>query len=340
MYFKSKELKEFRKNNGLLIDVRSPGEYYKGNMPNSINIPLFDNEERSSVGKKYKNNGNYKALLLGLSIIENKLDNLIEELVNKILIYKEANKTEQINIYCSRGGMRSKSIAWLINKLGFEAVILEGGYKSYRRWVLKTFESKIKLIVIGGKTGTGKTRVLNLLNKSSFQVIDLEFLANHRGSTFGALGMKGQPTNEEFENLIAEQLHTFNRNENIYVEAESANIGKCRVPYDFFKQMQKAERIEIIRSLNNRIEELVNTYSRYPQNDLKEAVLRIKKRLGPQRTKLALDSIDKKQWENVCKAVLEYYDKCYEFELEKIDDKRKIDLTDKKDLEVIKLIVR
>ena len=340
MYFKSKELKEFRKTKGLLIDVRSPDEYYKGNMPNSINIPLFDNEERSYVGKKYKNEGNYKALISGLSIIEGKLDYLIKELSNIALKNNKENNTKEINVYCSRGGMRSKSISWLLNKLGFNSFFLNGGYKCYRKWVLKTFETDKKLIVIGGKTGTGKTKILNLLNNNSFQIIDLENLANHRGSTFGALGMMRQPTNEQFENLIAEKLNKFDKNENIYIEAESANIGKCRVPYELFKQMKKSKRIEVVRSLRNRIDELVETYSRYSQNDLKEAVIRIRKRLGPQRTKLALDSIDKEQWENVCKAVLEYYDKCYEFELDKLDDVRKIDLTDKKDIEIINFIVK
>ena len=126
--------------------------------------------------------------------------------------------------------------------------------------------------------------------------------------------MKKQPSNEQFENLIAEKLKNLRKNKKIFVEAESANIGKCKIPHEFFNKMKKAERIEIIKSESNRLEELIKTYSIFDEQDLIDAVMRIKKRLGPQRTKIAIDSIKNKDWESVCKSVLEYYDKCYEYE--------------------------
>ena len=319
MYSKREELKNFRKLKGLLIDVRSPGEYYKGNMTNSINIPLFDNEERSIVGTVYKNYGREKAVIKGLEFLAEKIENIIENIFEAINIYKSKKYNSKLiqpilKIYCARGGMRSQTISWLLEKYNLKSVTLKDGYKSYRKWILDSFNEDWEIVIIGGKTGTGKTKLLKLLDKNNYQIIDLEDLACHRGSTFGGLGMKKQPSNEQFENMIAEKLKGFIKSKKIIVEAESANIGQCKIPHEFFYKMKKAKRIEIIKSESNRLEELIKTYSIYHEKDLEDAVLRIKKRLGPQRTKIAIDSIKNKDWESVCKSVLEYYDKCYEHE--------------------------
>jgi len=285
MYFKRKELEKFRSFKGPLIDVRSPGEYYKGHMPNSINIPLFDNDERSIIGTIYKKEGRKKAVIEGLKLFEKKIELLLDNLFMNIDSYENIsennNKELFIRIYCSRGGMRSQSIAWLLEKFKLNLVTLNGGYKIYRRWVLDSFSKKLNIVVIGGKTGTGKTRLLSLLEKYKYQTIDLEGFACHRGSTFGGLGMKEQPSNEQFENIIAEKLNTFNCSNNIFVEAESANIGKCKIPHELFNQMKNSRRIEIVRSESNRLDELIGTYSVFKKEELQESVLRIKKRLGP-----------------------------------------------------------
>ncbi len=333
MYFKRKELEKFSSFKGPLIDVRSPGEYYKGHMPNSINIPLFDDEERSMIGTIYKKEGRKKAVIEGLKFFEKKMELILDNLFMSIDSYKTIpNKNNQffIRIYCSRGGMRSQSIAWLLDKYQLNPITLKGGYKIYRRWVLDSFSKKLNIVVIGGKTGTGKTRLLSLLEKYKYQTIDLEGFACHRGSTFGGLGMKEQPSNEQFENKIAEKLYSFKNPNNIFVEAESANIGKCKIPHEFFNQMKNSRRIEIIRSESNRLDELIDTYSVYRKEELQESVLRIKKRLGPQRTKIALESIDNERWDLVCKSVLDYYDKCYEYEKVGKTNIEILDLTDKK----------
>ena len=152
MYFKRKELEKFRSFKGPLIYVRSPGEYYKGHMPNSINIPLFDNNERSIIGTIYKNEGRKKAVLEGLKFFEKKLDFLLDNLFIVIDSYKNISKNNNkkllIRIYCSRGGMRSQSIAWLLEKFKLNVVTLNGGYKIYRRWVLDSFLKKLNIVVI------------------------------------------------------------------------------------------------------------------------------------------------------------------------------------------------
>ena len=345
MNFKSNDLKEFRKSKGLLIDVRSPEEYYKGHMPNSISIPIFNNEERSIIGKKYKYSGRENAVREGFKIIENKIDKIINKF---ILIKKEfhistidktANDT-YIKIYCARGGMRSQSMLWLLEKFHYPCITLNGGYKTYRNWVLNIFKDRQKIIVIGGKTGTRKTKILEKLKALGYQILDFENLANHRGSSFGGLGMKEQPTNEQYENLIAEDLNKFNKKKIIFVEAESPNIGKNRIPHELYKQMKNSKRIEIIRNEKIRIKELINTYSKYKKNDLKESVLKITKRLGPQRTKSAINSIDNEDWENVCKSVLDYYDRCYEHELKDKKDVNVLDMNLRTDYEIINEIIK
>ena len=345
MNFESNNLKEFRRTSGLLIDVRSPDEYYKGHMPNSINIPLFNNDERSIIGKKYKVSGRNLAIREGFKIIEKKLDYLLEDIFlakdKYINSNNENNNIKQvIKLYCARGGMRSQSICWLLERFSFSCLILDGGYKSYRNWVLKMFKDKLKIIVIGGKTGTRKTKLLTKLKILNYQILDFESLANHRGSSFGGLGMPNQPKNEQYENLIAENLGDFNKDNIIFVEAESPNIGKNRIPHELYKQMMNAQRIEIIRDERIRINELINTYSLFSKNDLKDSVLRITRRLGPQRTKSALDFIEKEDWEGVCKSVLEYYDKCYEYDLKNKKNVKTLNMNIKNDDEIIVEIIK
>ena len=345
MNFKSNDLKEFRKSKGLLIDVRSPEEYYKGHMPNSISIPIFNNEERSIIGKKYKYSGRENAVREGFKIIENKIDKIINTfiLIKKEFQISTIDKTSNdtcIKIYCARGGMRSQSMLWLLEKFHYPCITLNGGYKTYRNWVLNIFKDRQKIIVIGGKTGTRKTKILEKLRALGYQILDFENLANHRGSSFGGLGMKEQPTNEQYENLIAEDLNKFNKKKIIFVEAESANIGKNRIPHELYKQMKNSKRIEIIRNEKIRIKELINTYSKYKKNDLKESVLKITKRLGPQRTKSAINSIDNEDWENVCKSVLDYYDRCYEHELKDKKDVNVLDMNLRTDYEIINEIIK
>ena len=333
MNSRKEELKKFRKFNGPLIDVRSPGEYYKGHMPYSINIPLFDNEERSIIGTLYKNYGREKAVIQGLEFIAIKIENIVNKLFEAVNDYKLTSNNSKLDdltlkIYCARGGMRSQSIYWLLEKYNCRSVTLNNGYKSYRKWTLDSFNKDWEIVVMGGKTGTGKTKILKFLSENNYQVVDLEGLACHRGSTFGGLGMMAQPSNEQFENMIAEKLNAFKISKKIFVEAESSNIGRCKIPHEFFSKMKTAERIEIKKSEANRLEELIKTYSIYEEKDLIEAVLRIKKRLGPQRTNNAVESIKNKDWESVCKSVLEYYDKCYEHEKIGKNNIKTLDMTD------------
>ena len=318
---------DFRNLTSPIIDVRSPSEYSKGHWPGAINIPLFTNSEREIIGKSYKKESRLKAIFNGLKITMPKTTKFLEIIMQATSKQEKGNKS--LRIYCWRGGMRSNAFAWLARTIGIKTYLLKGGYKNYRKWVLNQFESDLPIRLIGGKTGTGKTDLLNYINDKKIFVIDLEGIANHRGSSFGSLGMKRQPSTQQFENILAESLDKFHASNaiEIWLEAESSNLGKCRIPNSLYKKMKKAPIIEIIKTKNERIENLVNVYSQNSQTELKEAVNRISKRLGPQRTKEALVAIETKDWSEACKAMLDYYDKCYEYELDKIKNINTIDLS-------------
>ena len=318
---------DFRNLTSPIIDVRSPSEFYQGHWPGAVNIPLFSDSERETIGKSYKKESRLKAILQGLKVTIPNAKNLLEIILQ--ITTKKEGKNKSLRIYCWRGGMRSSAFAWLARTIGIRTYLLKGGYKNYRKWVLNQFEADLPIRLLGGKTGTRKTDLLNYINEENIHVIDLEGIANHRGSSFGSLGMKEQPSTQQFENIIAESLYNFHKNNatEIWLEAESSNLGKCRIPNSLYKKMKKAPILEIIKDKKERVKNLVNIYSQNSQTELKDAVNRISKRLGPQRTKEALTAIERKEWSQACESMLDYYDKCYEYELKKSNNINSINLS-------------
>ena len=294
---------------GPVVDVRSPQEFAQGHIPGAHNLPLFSDEERAQVGTCYKQAGRRAAVQLGLELVGPKLASLALSLSE--LIDGEA----PLRLHCWRGGMRSGSVAWLAATLDLPVVLLEGGYKAYRRWVLATFEQPWPLLVLGGRTGTGKTDLLLALQEQGAAVVDLEGLAHHRGSSFGGLGLPEQPSTEHYENRLAMALNALQGRRPIWLEAESAQVGRCRIPNGLWRQMGEAPAVEILRPLPERVEQLVAVYGSQGQAPLREATERIARRLGPQRTAAALEAIDRSDWAGACLQMLDYYDRCYDHEL-------------------------
>ncbi len=326
-------IENFRLLKGPLIDVRSPNEFSNGHIPGAINLPLFSNDERKEIGITYKRVSRIKAIQLGLKYTGPKMHFLSKSLIKIQKEWEESYGKEfpspKIRLYCWRGGMRSSSIAWLASLIDLKPHLLEGGYKSYRRWVLKQFDKPLPLKLLGGKTGTGKTEILIAMASQNAATIDLEGLAKHRGSSYGGLGQDNQPTNEHFENLLSEKIDNLLKNQpkEIWLEAESRLLGKCRIPNGTFNQMKDAPLVEIKRSQKERLDQLIKIYSPYGKEALKEATQRISKRLGPQRTKIALEAIDNAEWETACLEILNYYDRCYEYELSKLPSHNCIDIS-------------
>ena len=288
-----------------IVDVRSPGEFKQGHIPDAFNIPLFSNEERAEVGTVYKKQSKEDAIKLGYKYVNPKLNSFISE-------SKNIASTNVIAVHCWRGGMRSEAFANHLNDSGFEKIfVIEKGYKAFRNLVLSFFEQKFKLKILGGYTGSGKTDVLKKLLERGEQVIDLEGLANHKGSAFGAIGEKEQPTTEHFENNLFFKMNKLNLNKYLWLEDESLNIGKVVIPRALFVQMRNQMVYFIDIPVVERAKYLVNTYGLFEKKKLEESILKITKRLGYEKAQLAINALNNDDLQAVAEITLKYYDKAY-----------------------------
>jgi tRNA 2-selenouridine synthase len=302
----------FLGSGGALLDVRTPAEFRQGHIPGAANLPLFSNGERAEVGTLYKQQGRQAAVLKGLALLGPRMEALAAELV----AWSERSAGAPLRLHCWRGGMRSGSVAWLAEQLELPVLLLQGGYKSYRRWVLELFERPWPVRLLGGRTGSGKTELLLALQGLGAAVVDLEGLAHHRGSSFGGLGLPEQPSSEHYENELAAALALLAGAEQIWLEAESAMVGRCRIPAGLWRQMKAAPVLAVERPLEQRVAHLVAIYGAQDPLALAEATQRIAKRLGPQRTALALEAIEQGDWATACRQMLDYYDRCYDHDLD------------------------
>jgi tRNA 2-selenouridine synthase len=293
-----------------VIDVRSPAEYLAGHIPGAVNIPLFDDIERAIVGTKYKKEGRVPAILEGLRLTGPSMSQKLE------LALKVA-RDQRLLVHCWRGGMRSEAMAWLFSQGDIQAEVLDGGYKAYRNYILESLSEKRKMIVLGGMTGSSKTHILRFLRDKGEQVLDLEGLANHKGSAFGSLGQPPQPTTEQFVNNLFNEWKKLNSKALFWVEDESRNIGTVFIPDVLYGNMQDTRAIILLMDVKTRLPRLMEEYSAYPAEALKASILKITKRLGGDNTKDAIEAVEAG---NIAKAIeisLYYYDKAYMYGLSK-----------------------
>lgn len=311
-----------------VVDTRSEGEYEHAHIPGAKNLPLLNNDERAKVGTCYKQKGREEAVLLGFDLVGHKFGDYIRKA-------KELSKNptqpspqgralsdgnsplvgelEGVVIYCWRGGLRSNTMAWLLEKAGMNVYVLEGGYKTFRHWVLEEFNKPLDVLVLGGKTGSGKTYILNEIKKQGEQFIDLEEIAHHRGSSFGALGQPAQTSTEQFENLLALELLNIDRTKTLWLENESSKIGTVKIPDSIFYKMRSAQVVEIEVPLEKRVQNIINDYAAFPKEKLVEATKRIERKLGNKAMNEALNFLEEKDYFNWIKILLNYYDKAYNF---------------------------
>lgn len=293
-----------------VVDVRSPGEFDHAHIPGAYSLPLFNNLERADIGTLYKNSGKEIAVEKGLEYVGPKMKILVAEA-------KKLAKEKEIIVHCWRGGMRSGSMAWLLETAGLKVYLIKGGYKSYRQWIQKQFKRQIPILVIGGKTGSGKTEIIQELKAQGYQTLDLEGMANHRGSSFGHIGLPIQPSTEEFENTLGEELFRLDFSKPIFVEDESRSIGRVYQPNDFYNQLREAKVLFLDIPVEARIPHLVKVYGSYSKEELGKSIDKIKKRLGGQWHQAAHEALEQGDLEEVVRIVLNYYDKAYLFGLSK-----------------------
>lgn len=288
----------------VLVDVRTPAEYAHGHIPGALNVPLFSNEERVLVGTTYKQVGREEAILLGFDLAGPKWSGFIQQCL-------KLAPDKKVAVHCWRGGMRSGAMAWALDLYGFEVYQVRGGYKEYRRWARRQFERPYQLKVLGGMTGSGKTRLLQHMHTQGQQIIDLEELAQHQGSSYGTMNRMVQPTQEQFENDLAWQLKDKDTLSNLWLEDECQMIGRRCIPLELWQQMRIAMLIDIQVPVAQRIASLVKEYGCLDKDFLIESTQRIGKRLGPEQTKHAVAAIREDRMAEFISIVLVYYDKTY-----------------------------
>ena len=317
---------ELLRANTPLIDLRSPIEFAKGTFPQSVNLPILNNDERAKIGKTYKHQGNAAAVKLGHRLVSG------DQKENRVSDWKEfIEKNPSTWMYCMRGGQRSGIAQDWLEDIGINVSIIEGGYKALRRTSLKILDSvnedDKRWIILGGRTGTGKTVILNQIASS----IDLEHHAEHRGSAFGGF-FSPQPTPIDFENRLATD-YLRHENQTLFMEDESRTIGKVAIPNAWFHRMQNSEMIFIKISLEERVQNIIDDYILTPLGDgisktdllfsLRSSLMKIQKRLGGDnfreiRNKMDQAFLDSKNYgqEAWIKQLLNvYYDPLYDYQI-------------------------
>jgi tRNA 2-selenouridine synthase len=297
---------------GTLIDVRTPAEWEKGHIPSAKNLPLFTNEERVIVGTIYKLQGRQPAILKGLELVGPRMKEIVDEAIS-------LSTSNKIFVYCWRGGMRSASIAWLLDMYGFDVLVLKRGYKAFRNFALNSFNVPKNLLVLGGKTGSGKTMILHEMAILGEPFIDLEGLAHHKGSAFGTIGESDNCSQEHFENKLAMTWIQADPIKKIWIEDESRSIGKKILPEKVWNLLRNSRVINLDIPIENRIDFLVKVYGQCSKEELLDSTIKIKNRLGGLAYKLVTDSITNNELATAAGILLGYYDKAYQYGLEKRD---------------------
>ena len=310
-----------------LIDVRSPGEFTQGHVPGAVNLPLFDDAERAEVGTLYSRKGKQEAVLRGLALVGPKLVSLVrgaraahEDFLRKRREFESGQEGQppsvscehpEVALHCLRGGMRSQSVAWLLSTAGLRVYVLHGGYKSFRRFVLASFERAWPLVALGGKTGSGKTEALACLRRSGEQTLDLEHLARHRGSAFGGVEDEPQPTREHFENRVAMALYYMDAQRPVWVEDESENLGRVNVPSPLYGQLRAAPLAVMETPEEDRLARVLCEYGNLPPQTIADSLDRIRKKLGGLEHSRARAALDAGDLPSVARLLLTYYDRAY-----------------------------
>lgn len=291
-----------------IVDVRSEAEHEAGHIRSAINIPLLNNAERIAVGTDYKQKGQQEAIKTGFRLVGPRLATMIDDA-------KQIG--EEFLVHCWRGGMRSSNFCQFMGMAKIKTHQLKGGYKAYRQLAAESFQKPFQFIVIGGYTGSGKTDILNALADKGEQILNLEKLAHHKGSAFGGLMMPPQPSTEQFQNDLFEEILKLDHSKRIWIEDESIAIGKIFLPQTLWNQMNASHLLEIAVPKDVRTLRLVEEYGLADKTQFLQAMTKITKKLGGQHFNAAKEKLLSNDMSSVIDILLTYYDKAYRNGLEK-----------------------
>lgn len=300
----------------LLIDLRTPKEYKEATIPGAINIPIFSNEERHNIGTVYVNESVEKAKKLGVEAVSRKLPQIYEE------VSKLNREHKKLVFFCARGGMRSSSICSLFTTLGINAYKLNSGYKGYRKYInenLRKVNEGVIYIMLHGKTGVGKTEILKGLISRGYDVLDLEYAANHRGSLLGNVGLGEGRSQKQFESIVYEVL--LNRKSNyVFVEAESKRVGSVIIPDFIHSRMREGVHVLIDADLDFRARLLTEEYTKEEgcKQEIINCLNNLRKYINQENISRYIAMVDQGEFEEVSKELMvKYYDPMYLNEMKK-----------------------
>lgn len=292
-----------------IIDARTPLEFADDHLPGAYNVPILTNEERVEIGTIHKHQGPQAARMRGLELTCGRFAALAREAI-------DVAAGRPLLVYCWRGGLRSLSLAILIESCGYPVLRLQGGYKAFRNQVVDYFEDftpPAPLIVIHGMTGSGKTTFINGMDRTRWTVIDLEGLARHRGSAFGAMGLGEQPTQKRFDTLLWDALRQAPPGKPIVLEGESQRIGRITLPGNVYDIMAASCKVWCSVSVDTRVRRLTEEYA-HPEyrQPMAEALERIKKKLGGSGYAALQELLEGWDIPGLARGLVErYYDKLY-----------------------------
>jgi tRNA 2-selenouridine synthase len=292
------------------VDVRSEGEFQAGHIRDAVNIPILNNTERVQVGTDYKTRGQLEAIKTGFRLVGPRIIDIVNEA-------EAVASGRELLVHCWRGGMRSSNFCQFVGMARVKTHQLEGGYKAYRSAAIQSFHKPIKFRIIGGYTGSGKTEILESLARRGEQVLDLESLASHKGSVFGGLMMPPQPTTEQFQNDLFEQIQKLDLSRPVWVEDESITIGSIVIPVAIWQKMISSPVYELSVSRKDRVTRLVKDYGKSDKQEFLKAMTRIVKKLGGQHFNAAKEKLEADDMAATIEILLTYYDKAYQTGLSK-----------------------
>ena len=309
---KHKKIKRWNsKKYDTIIDVRSPSEFEIDHIVGAINCPILYDDERQKVGTIYKQISSFKAKIIGSSLSAKNIAFHIEK------EFLEKKGSWKPLIYCWRGGQRSKAFSIVLSEVGWRTYQLSGGYKEYRNDIIKYLDNigmKLKIILISGKTGSAKTKILHSIRDQGAQILDLEGLARHKGSLLGAIPNLKQPSQKFFESLLFYEINKLNLKKNIFIEAESSKVGNVHIPKSIWSNMILSKRIEVVADVNTRAKFLIDDYQYMCKNPIliKPMIKGLKTRLSNNLINSWEKLIDEKKWFELTKSFLEnHYDSSY-----------------------------
>jgi tRNA 2-selenouridine synthase len=308
----------FKIDHPVVIDIRAPIEFKEGAIPGAVNIPLFTDEERQEIGTIYKQIGQEQAKWRAMELVSPKIPMLLQSIKDA-----SGETHEQPIIHCWRGGNRSKAVTTFLDFAGIRAKRLEGGYKAYRQFILKEIPHFIPdmAVVIHGLTGVGKTEILQILEKRGYPVLDLEGMANHRGSIFGGVGLGLGHNQKQFDSLLYKKLKEIKGATYFLMEAESKRIGKVTQPDELMEKKMNGINFHVHSSVEQRVSHIAKEYIEPYKYEswyfdvIKESLNKVFRRLKDVEIKKGLEGhLESREYKEMIQLLLEkYYDPMYDY---------------------------